>query len=113
MPSAGRRHNNGGGGGGRGGGRNTQLPAMEKDKLHRQISLLQAAVKHKWVVGGFCSSHGHGVSSDHDSAKCRGQRQGHDPTANRARPVGPGAKRNKGWDDWILNPPLLTSQAAG
>ena len=72
MPSAGGGRRNNGGAGGRDGGRNTQLPATKKDKLHRKICQLQAAVKHKWVVGGFCSSHSHGVDPDHDSANCAG-----------------------------------------
>ena len=77
MPSAGGRNHlgdGGGGGRGRGGGRNANLPATEREKLHRHISQLQAAVKHKWFVGGFCSTHDHGVGPDHDSAQCNCQR---------------------------------------
>ena len=67
----------------------------------RAMSQLRAAIKHKWVPGGYCSSHGWGVGPDHTSANCKGKRPGHVDNATRANPQGPGATRNKGWDDCL------------
>ena len=74
----------------------------ERQILLRRIGQLKAAVKFKWVPGKFCSTHGHGVGPDHDSSRCNGKAAGHVDTATRANPSGPGAERNKGWDDWLF-----------
>ena len=88
--------NSSGGGGGRNGG-----GTQNTDTQKRRISQLQAAVKGKWIPGHFCSTHGHGVGPDHDSKTCANKSSGHVETATRANPFGPGANRNKGWDDWL------------
>ena len=37
----------------------------------RTINTLQAAVKNRWSVGGFCSTHGWGVVLHHTSSSCK------------------------------------------
>ena len=69
----------------------------------RAISQLRGAIKHKWVPGGFCSTHGWGVSAGHTSADCKGKRPGHVDSTTRTNPQGPGATKNKGWDDFITS----------
>jgi hypothetical protein len=67
----------------------------------RAVAQLRAAIKHKWIPGSFCSSHGWGVGPNHSSSNCKGKRAGHVDSATRANPQGPGATRNKGWDDFL------------
>ena len=88
-------------GNGGGSGRNNDISSTEKQKLKSRISQLQAAVKGKWLPGNFCSTHGYGVGADHDSKTCAQKANSHVNTATRANPSGPGANRNKGWDDWL------------
>eukprot|EP00804_Cyclotella_cryptica_P006571 CCRYP_021176-RA/>CCRYP_021176-RA protein AED:0.48 eAED:0.43 QI:0/0/0/0.85/0/0/7/0/757 len=40
----------------------------------RIVVHLKAAIKGKWAVGRFCSSHGYGVSADHTSASCKNKK---------------------------------------
>eukprot|EP00804_Cyclotella_cryptica_P029094 CCRYP_005281-RA/>CCRYP_005281-RA protein AED:0.19 eAED:0.20 QI:0/0/0/0.71/0.16/0/7/0/1210 len=40
----------------------------------RLVAQLKAAIKGKWAAGGFCSSHGYGVSADHTSASCKNKK---------------------------------------
>ena len=58
----------------------------------KQLAQLKAALKGKWVSGGFCSSHGYGVSADHDSKNCKNKKPGHVDTATRANPAGHGPR---------------------
>eukprot|EP00804_Cyclotella_cryptica_P000193 CCRYP_016175-RA/>CCRYP_016175-RA protein AED:0.26 eAED:0.26 QI:0/0/0/0.6/0.75/0.8/5/0/1027 len=44
-----------------------QTSSLGDSKL---VVQLLAAIKGKWVPGGFCSTHGYSVSADHDSASC-------------------------------------------
>jgi hypothetical protein len=67
----------------------------------RVLGQLRAAIKHKWTPGGFCSTHGWGVGAGHTSAECKKKQPGHVDSATRANPQGPGATRNKGWDDFL------------
>jgi hypothetical protein len=69
----------------------------------RAVFQLRGAIKHKWVQGGFCSTHGWGVSAGHTSADCKGKRPGHVDSATRTNPQGPGASKNKGWDDFLTS----------
>ena len=62
------------------------------------IRLLQAAIKNRRIVGGFCSSHGWGVGHLHSSSTCKNKMAGHVDTATRSNPAGPGATRNQSWD---------------
>ena len=64
--------------------------------------ILQAAVKNKGKVGGFCSTHGHGVCSGHSSSNCNNNKYGHVNAATHASTAGPGKYINKGWDDWLM-----------
>eukprot|EP00804_Cyclotella_cryptica_P026156 CCRYP_013038-RA/>CCRYP_013038-RA protein AED:0.96 eAED:1.00 QI:0/0/0/0.5/1/1/2/0/450 len=64
-----------------------QPPATSADA--RSLSQLRAAIKYKWVPGGFCSTHGWGVSANHSSADCKGKRPGHVDSATRTNPQGP------------------------
>jgi hypothetical protein len=67
------------------------------------VAQLRAAIKGKWVPGGFCSTHGYGVSTDHDSASCKNKKPGHVDTATRSSPAGHGHDKhiNKGWDAFL------------
>ena len=69
----------------------------------RLVAQLRAAIKGKWAVGGFCSSHGYGVSAEHTSASCKNKKPGHVDSATRAYPAGHGADKhiNKGWDTFL------------
>ena len=60
------------------------------------IRLLQSAVQNRWIVGGFCSSHGWGVRYQHTSAACKNKLAGHIDLATRANPSGPGKTKNQG-----------------
>ena len=64
------------------------------------IKLLQAAIKNRWIVGDFYSSHGWGVGHLHSSSTCNNNMTGHVDTATRKNPAGPGATRNQDWDDF-------------
>ena len=103
LPTAGERSNHGGDDGR--GAKCNHLSATKKQTLQRRINQMKAAIKHKWVPGGLCSTHGHGVGQGHTSDTCNpaGQQIGHITTATRANPIDPGAKKNKGWDNWIVN----------
>jgi hypothetical protein len=75
-------------------------PSTADTKL---VAQLRAAFKGKWVTGGFCSTHGYGVSADHDSSTCKNKKPGHVDTASRSSPAGPGHDKhiNKGWDAFL------------
>ena len=62
------------------------------------IRLLQSAVKNLWICGGFCSSHGWGVSRLHSSSTCKNKMARHVDTVTRLNPTGSGKTRNQGWD---------------
>ena len=73
----------------------------------KRILILQSAVKNKWKVEGFCSTHSHDVYVGHDSSNCAykkdvGKAGSHNVNATRANPVGPGKDFNKVWDAWLL-----------
>jgi hypothetical protein len=78
----------------------TPIPTQGDAKL---ILQLRAAIKGRWVPGGFCSTHGYGVSADHDSASCKNKKPGHVDTATRSSPAGHGHDKhiNKGWDAFV------------
>ena len=78
----------------------TPIPTHGDAKL---ILQLRAAIKGRWVPGGFCSTHGYGVSADHDSASCKNKKPGHVDTATRSLPAGHSHDKhiNKGWDVFI------------
>jgi hypothetical protein len=67
------------------------------------VAQLRAAIKGKCPPGGFCSTHGYGVSTDHDSSTCKNKKPGHVDTATRSSPAGHGHNKhiNKGWDDFL------------
>jgi hypothetical protein len=67
------------------------------------VAQLRATIKGKWVTGGFCSTHGHGVSADHNSASCKNKKPGHIDTATCSSPAGYGHDKhiNKGWDAFL------------
>jgi hypothetical protein len=67
------------------------------------VAQLRAAIRGKWAPGGFCSTHGYGVSADHDSASCKNKKPGHVDTATRSSPAGHGHDKhiNKGWDAFL------------
>ncbi len=69
------------------------------------VAQLRAAIKGKWVAGGFCSSHGYGVSADHNSTSCKNKKPGHVDTATRSTPAGHGHDKhiNKGWDAFLIS----------
>ena len=46
------------------GARTGSLPTNQRETETR-VRIIQAAVKNKWKVGGFCSTHGHGVRAGH------------------------------------------------
>ena len=64
------------------------------------IKSLQAAIKNSWAVGGFYSTHGWGVGLHHISGSCKSKGPGHVDTATCNKPAGPGATKNKGWEDF-------------
>ena len=63
------------------------------------VKQLQSAIRNKWSIGAYCSSHGYGVHKDHDSKTCPKKESGHNDSATRAKP-GP-CMNNKGWDRGI------------
>ena len=83
------------------GTRTGSLPSDQR-KTEKRILILQAAVKNKWKVVGFYSTHGHGVLAGHSSTNCDDKRNGHVNAATRSSPAGPGKDINKGWDDWLM-----------
>ena len=76
-------------------------PQMTVPSNSHGVSQLHAAIKYKWVPGAFCSIHGWGVGAGHTSAKCKGKKHGHVDSATRNNSQGPGATKNKGWDDFL------------
>ena len=82
------------------GTRSTAAPLSNtgKRKLERRIRTLEAAIKNKWEVGGFCSTLGHGVSAGYDSKICGTKGAGHVNSSTRKNRAGEGKKKNKGWD---------------
>ena len=76
--------------------------SFDKCELEKRIPILQAAVKNKWKVGGFCSTHGHGIRTGHSITNCNDKSNSHVNAVTRASPAGPGKDINKGWDDWIM-----------
>ena len=83
-------------------GTRTGSPPTDQSETEKRILILQAAVKNKWKVGGFCSTHGHGVRSGHSSNNCNDKKNGHVNATTRASPAGPGRDINKEWDDWLM-----------
>ena len=67
---------------------------------HKNLKLLQTAIRNCWSVGQFCSSHRWGVRHLHTSISCKNIAPGHVDTATRANLAGPGSTRNKGWDNF-------------
>ena len=104
LPSIGGRNNvSGSGGCGRGtNAAHTNVTAKQRETLNRRINQLKTAVKSKWIQGGFCSTHGHGVAYKHASKFCHNKSIGHIEAATRTHPAGPGTNKNKGWDDWLM-----------
>ena len=94
--------NNDGGGGVTSAAHNT-VNAKKKETLNLRITQLQMAVKRKWIHGGFCSTHSHGVVYKHDSKSRSNKATGHVNTETRKTPAIPGTNKNKGWYDWLLN----------
>jgi hypothetical protein len=76
-------------------------PQMTIPSNSRDVSQLRAAIRHKWVPGAFFSTHGLGVSAGHNSTDCKGKRHGHIDSVTCDNPQGPGATKNKGWDDFL------------
>ena len=62
------------------------------------IFQLRHALKIKWVVGAYCSTHGWGTS--HISPDCPKKGQGYVNNATQANRSGPGISHNKGWDNF-------------
>ena len=81
--------------------RTGSLPSNQRE-MEKSILILQAAVKNKWKVGGFCSMHGHGVRSGHIRTNCNDKKNGHVNAATRSSSAGPGKEINKGWDNWLM-----------
>ena len=68
---------------------------------HKTIKLLQTAIRNFWSIGGFCSSYGWGVGHLHTSGACKNKMPGQvDTAANCDKLEGPGATRNKVWDNF-------------
>ena len=83
------------------GTRTSSLPSNQRE-IEKKILILQAAVKNKWRVGGFCSTHGHGIRARHSSSNCNNKREGHVTTATQESPAGPGKNINKVWGNWLF-----------
>ena len=81
--------------------RTGSLPS-DQGETKKRIIILQAAVKNKWKVGGFCLTHGHGVHASHISTNYNDKIIGHVNAVTRSSPAGSGKDINKGWDDWIM-----------
>ena len=72
----------------------------KRTKSNLCINQLLSEIKGKWVPGGFCSTHGHGVGPGHSSKTCNnktkeGETGGHNNSATRAHPSGLGQNKNK------------------
>ena len=79
------------------------LSPTKKSVTEKRILILQYAVKNKWKVRGFFSTHSHGVRAGHNNGNCSDKKDGgQDVNATRIKPVGPGKDFNKGWDAWLL-----------
>ena len=65
---------------------------------------LQHKICKKWVIGGFCLTHGWEVLAGHDRKRCpaANRKPRHYEAAMRGNPKGPSAKSNKGWDAWVF-----------
>ena len=74
--------------------------SSEVAELKRQVQQLKAAICFKWMKGVFCSTHGWGVSEDHDRITCIRKGAGHITTSTRSNPAGPDATKNIGWDEF-------------
>ena len=61
------------------------LPLAKKHKLKKRIKTLKAAIKNNWKVGGFCSTHGHGIRVGHDNKTCSTKGAGHVNSETRAK----------------------------
>ena len=72
----------------------TSNPSNGKNSVFQ----LRHALKSKWVVGAYCSTHGWGTS--HNSPDCPKKGQGHVNTATPANPSRPGIICNKAWDNF-------------
>ena len=83
-------------------GTRTGSLTFDQRNTEKMILILQDAVKNKWKVGGFCSTHGHGVRAKHSSSSCNDKREGHVTTKTRSSLAIPGKNINKGWDDWLF-----------
>ena len=81
--------------------RTVSLPS-DQHEAEKRILILQAAVKNKWKVGGFCSTNGHGVRTSHSSTNCNDKRNSHLNAATPASTDGPGKDINKGWNEWLM-----------
>ena len=77
------------------GTRTGSLPSDQRER-EKRILILQAAIKNKWKVGVFCSTHGHGFRSGHSSTNCNDKNNGHVYAVTRSSPVAPGKEINKG-----------------
>ena len=64
--------------------------------MEKRILTLQSSVKNKWKVGGFCSTHGHGVRAGYESGNCADKKDVHDVNTTHTNPVGPVKDFNKG-----------------
>ena len=76
-------------------------------KSNLRINQLMLAIKGKWVPGGFCTMHVHGVGPRHSSKTCNnnikeGETGGHNNSATRAHPSRPGRNKYKDWDNVLL-----------
>ena len=69
--------------------RTSSLPSQQHE-TEKRIIIFQAAVKNKWKVRGFCSTHGHGIRSGHSSTNCNDKKTGHVNATTRSSPAGPG-----------------------
>ena len=104
LTSIGGQNNDGGGGttGSTSGGgtitAHTTVTVKQKETLDRRIVQLQTPVNLKWIQGGFCSTHGHGVGYKQDSKSCSNKYMGHVDAATRENSAGPGTSKKKGWD---------------
>ena len=83
------------------GTRTGSLPSDQRE-TEKSILILQAAVKNKWKVGGFCSTHGHGVRYSHSSTNCNDKNNGHVNATTRSSTAGPGKEINKDRGDWLM-----------
>ena len=82
-------------------GTTTSPPASNDAK---KVATYKKAIQQRWMIGGFCSTHGFGVGYKHTSANCKEQCAGHIAASTRANPRGPGARINVGWDKGLAYP---------